>query len=194
MQVFSKPISLCLLFLVSVLSACHQTEKQKLVERLGLENFDTEKQDSLLAFVAYDEITCRTIGDGAEVSDQWLRYNWLLKALSHKELQVLAKSDNTLLRALIFRISIQKKDENVFALLQANAEDTLTGIYYSCGCSTQEISVSDYFIKTFLENSVIVDKNQNIIYPTKEQIQFLLKYWSKDELDSKFKNVIAYVR
>ncbi|UZR96127.1 hypothetical protein [Chondrinema litorale] len=177
-----------------MLSACHQKERQKLVERLGLEIFDTEKQDSLLAFIAYDEITCRTIGDGAEVSDQWLRYNWLQKALSHKELQVLAKSDNTLLRALVFRISIQKKDENVFALLQANAEDTLTGIYYSCGCSTQEISVSDYFIKTFLENSVIVDKNENVISPTKEQIQFLLKYWSKDELDSKFKNVTAYVR
>ena len=194
MQIINKPILLTLLLLVIIFNSCYKTEKQSLVESLGLETFDTEKQDTLLAFIAYDEIACRTIGDGAEVSDQWLRYNWLLKALGHEELQVLAKSDNTLLRALVFRISIQKKDENVFTLLQANVENTLTGIYYSCGCRTQEISVSDYFIKTFLENSVIVNMNENITYPTEEQIQFLLKFWSKDKLDSKLKNVTRYVR
>lgn len=143
---------------MSIISLCSYYEPDWHFDWNGIR---PEIKDTILVAKNHS-IDDRYTGYAGRISNQYLRQQWLMNHASAYELQKLTEYPNGAVKAIAYSGLFQNasvKDKTSIALKAI--QDTVSKIYYTSGCTGDQMNLSQYIMENMLFNNMYYSSGTN---------------------------------
>ncbi len=138
-------ISIIIIFIVGVLLFISFSYSKK--RSFNLEGIRTEIKDSIKKIDKCGKIVSNAVGIFRITPSQWYTQQWILQNASREEFLKLTDYPSGAVKAIAYEGLLRdKKFEGKIDLINKSLNDTLTFVFYQCGCIETGLMLSDYVI------------------------------------------------